>query len=275
MTEQELIKQAFPDPGDLMVTIAYIQGMTKAAEEAGLDKEAFWGALARLGGAAIKGIGSLGSKVISGGSKVWNTAAKPLEKGFGRIGEGLVGKAYGSPKAVPGMLEKILPQSVSKHVAPYAQIAGRGMAKDMATFGLMGGGINAAIAPEGERGKAFLSGLAGGAAGGAAWRGASNLLGKGLRYTMANKNVLGGGKAANKLYELGNKSMLEKGVDMTERVKRLGAKTLNKAVPLAGALAASAFVPTGMADAPTPAAGPGAGQYNPYGQSAGGSNGSW
>jgi hypothetical protein len=275
MTEQELIKQAFPDQSDLLVTIAYMRGMSKAAEEAGLDKEAFWGALARFGGAAIKGLGSLGKGVVSGGSKLFNLAAKPLERGFNWAGKGLVGNAA---KGTEGMISKVLPQSVSSKVLPYA---GQGMGKDMATFGLLGGGINAAMAPEGERGKAFLSGLAGGAAGGAAWRGASNLLGKGLRYTQGKYNVLGGAEGAKKMLNLASSKNPvlfgegAKGITGTERLKRLGAKTLTKAVPFAGAWGASMLVPTGGEDAQIPDAGPGAGQYNPYGQSAGGSNGSW
>lgn len=265
-TAETIIKEAFPDKHDLFVTIAFMQGMTKAAEEAGLDKEAFWGALANLGAKAIPWLGRLGKSVISGGSKVWNAAAKPIEQGFGWAGKGVLSGA-----------EKVLPQAASQRILPYARIAGQGMAKDMASWGLFSGGINAALAPEGERGKAFLTGFIPGAAGGAAWRGASNLLGKGLRYTMGRYNTLGGAPAARNLLNLAskNKSMFEKGINTTERLKRLGAKTVTKALPLTGAIGTSLLIPGGENGAPMPQAGPGAGQYNPYGQAAGASDGSW
>ena len=105
---------------------------------------------------------------------IFATLAKPL----GWLGQKAVGAVAkrGMPRLARGM-----------------ETVGKGMGTDAMMFGTLGGGLSAATAPEGERGKAFARGFLGGAAGGAAWAGGQNIARAGA------KGLLGlGGKGAHK-----------------------------------------------------------------------------
>ena len=235
--------------GDTMVKIAYAKGLVKAAEDAGMDKEAIWGAIARGLGA----LGSFGAKLWGAGKAGYGIASKPIEGAMSAVGRGGL-----------NMAEKVLPKGVGSHVMPYLKIMGGsgataaqeaaavaakktlpGMARTMVGFGAFSGGINALSAEPGHRGEAFAKGFAGGALGGAAWHGASNLLGKGLTHTMSRYNVLGGAKAAKRLEELSAQAWHgpeAAKLTATERLKGLGAQAVTKALPFAGAWYANGAV---------------------------------
>ena len=75
---------------------------------------------------------------------------------------GTIGKSLLSELRVGGTAMKFL------------SVAGRGVGRDMSTFGLLGGGIGALTNPEDRLGGA-ARGFLGGAIGGAAWRGGANI----------------------------------------------------------------------------------------------------
>lgn len=117
---------------DALKEVAYLRGLEKAAEEAGLDKEAFFGTLGRVG----KGIGSL--------------------LGFG--GEaGSIGSKLYSPFRILGGVGR----------SPTSQAFQRSMASQTGGFGMLGGLMGAAGAEEGDRLSGFAKGFGLGAIGGA------------------------------------------------------------------------------------------------------------
>lgn len=236
--------------------LAYEAG--KHAALSGMEKEAWVGlalqGLGRLGGAAYK--------AVTGG----------LSKGLGSIGGKLVGAV--KPHA-PG-------------VAKWMDIAGKGMAKDMTQFGLLSGGLGALANPE-DRWGGFQRGFLGGALGGAAWRGAGNIIRQGQR------NLIGGMKGgqeflrkyvdtpvfkplkteAGKLTNIGRASAKHTKAGkgwFTDpgrfwnranpgAMKRIGAKAAFGALPLAGAVGASMYAPTFEPEEPEMPAMPNYGAY--------------
>jgi len=180
---------------------------------------------------------------------------------FGALGKGILGGAtrLGAPKwALKGM-----------------ETVGKGMGRDAALFGTLGGGLSALTAPEGERGKAFARGFLGGAAGGAAWAGGQNIARAGLGKMLGKTQ--GGISRLGKLEELGKshhwlgfggakgpaweqrlegmswlqrknpftrwKGTMTGGGPWGERFKRFGAKAGVGIPVFAGGMGASMFVP--------------------------------
>jgi hypothetical protein len=177
-----------------------------------MEKEAFWGAIAGAAGKALPWIGKGLSKLWGAtGSKVVGATAKPM----GWLGQKAVGQVG---KVSPG-------------AAKFLGAAGKGAARDAASFGLLSGGLNAATAEPGDRLSAFGRGFAGGALGGAAWRmgGAAARMGLG--------KAIGAQRMGN-LYRAGRHGWFGGGL------KGFGSKAVTAGVPLAGALGASMMMPT-------------------------------
>lgn len=208
---------------------------------------------------------------------------------FSGANKGLTGGLETFGKALVSPIKSVSPKTYS-----WLRTAGKGMSKDMVGFGLLGGGINAAMADPGERMSAFGKGLASGALGGAAWRGASNVLrraqvsgykalhggklypagqGKGL-YGRAQGNVFKPVKSvgdAAKAHTAAGKSWFTSPERWYNRfnegaVKRIGAKAAIGAVPLAGAFAASSYAPTFEGEGSDMGAAPQPQYQNPYQQ---------
>ena len=196
-----------------------------------------------------------------------------LEKEAGII-SGL-GAAYKALRgATTGMLGRAGKGVLSRVKHPGARkwlgMAGQGGARDMWTFGALGGGLGALTNPE-DRAGGFLRGFAGGALGGLGWRAGSNvatgLARKGLKQTGWGRNILrqtGKGKGAQRLFApLTKKQQLIKsqggkvpgmwarrtfgaGRQMTgaQAAKLFGAKAALGALPIAGGLAVSSYMPS-------------------------------
>jgi hypothetical protein len=213
------------------------QALQDLGLESELEKTAILGALASAGARVLPWIGrglwgaakGLGKGLWSAGGKAINAAGaanKALASPFGAAGNRAVQNIGTRLGASPQTIGKI-------------QGLGRGMARDAMGFGLFGGGIEAAMADPGERGKAFLHGFGTGALGGAAWRGAGNLTSAGMRKLMPNamKNMEGLAKAAP-----GDASFL----------KRWGSKAVVGGLPLAAGFGASELVtPHSVASSPS------------------------
>jgi len=192
------------------------------------------------------------------GKNLWSGAFEGISGGLGHLGKSL---------ATPV-------KSVSPKTYSWLRTAGRGMPKDMVSFGLFGGGINAALADPGDRMSAFGKGFAGGALSGVAWRGASNVLrraqvggykalhggklypagqGKGL-YGRAQGDVFKSTKSpavqdATKAHQAAGNSWFTSPERWYNRfnegaAKRIGAKAAVGTLPVAGAIAASSYTPT-------------------------------
>lgn len=123
---------------------------------------------------------------------------------------------------------------------------GKGLPAEMGGFGLLSGGIEAAMAEPGERGKAFARGFGTGALGGLGWGLGSRAISSGMRRTMPASRFEQLEKA--KLWGKADidpktKAILrpaaartpQGGIDWGERAKVLGFKAL----PTAGAFVAS------------------------------------
>lgn len=171
-------------------------GAQQALADLGLEKNAFFL------GAAAKGL--------------WGLASKPLLGVANRIGGWALGgaKAMGASPKTMGFLSNL----------------GRGAARDAASFGLFGGGLNAALADPGQRGEAFLRGAAGGMLGGAAWRMGGNAARMGLQRGLGQK-AWQGLEAAGK-------------PGWFSSPKAFGSKMVTSGLPFAGAMGASSFMPT-------------------------------
>ena len=123
------------------------------AAEQGMDKEAFLGLGIKALGKGLQTTWGLGKGMLSN-----------MGKGLtGSVGDFGVGVAKQFQKAAPRAYE-------------WSRVAGRGVPREALGFGLLGGVLNSAMADPGERMKAFGTGFAGGALGGAAWRGAGNVI---------------------------------------------------------------------------------------------------
>lgn len=112
--------------------------------------------------------GSLGNFARSAwnlGKNLWSGAYQGAQSGLGTLGKSMI-----SPI-----------KDISPGTYKWLRIAGGHVPRDMVGFGLFGGGINALMADPGDRMSAFGKGFAGGALGGAAWRGASNVIGQAQR----------------------------------------------------------------------------------------------
>lgn len=177
---------------------------------------------------------------------IFSLLAKPL----GWAGKGLVGAvAKKAPRLARGM-----------------ETVGKGMGTDAMMFGALGGGVSAATAPEGERGKAFARGFLGGAAGGAAWAGGQNIARAGMKGALgkltgnagkwdalreAGKSHhwlgLGSKKPAEGLTGINPftrwKGTLAGGGSAGERLSRFGKRIGTGAPLLAGGYAASELMP--------------------------------
>jgi len=211
------------------------------------------------------------------GKNLWSSTFKGLTSGLGTLGRTAI-------KPIQG---------VSPGTHKWLTTAGKGVASDMVGFGLLGGGINAALADPGERLKAFGTGAVGGALSGAAWRGTSNVLAAGQKslYRGLHGNKLtpyGPGKG---LYGRAQGTVFKPVESVSRQAKahvkaekswftnperwynrfnqgavgRIGAKAAIGTVPLAGALYASSLTPSFEGDGATMGAAPPA---NPpqYGQ---------
>lgn len=192
-------------------------GVLRALQDMGLtngrDKEAFWGAVA---GAARTGLGALWKH--TGGKLVGATAAP-----MGWAGQGI-------QSAV---------SKVSPGAGQWLGQAGQGAAREMAGFGLLSGGINAATAEPGERGSAFARGFAGGALGGLGWRAGSNITNMGLKQVFGPRNL-------GRLQETAGRgiwSNLRSG-NYGQAGRSAAAGAITKGLPFAGALGASMMMPT-------------------------------
>jgi hypothetical protein len=238
MTPYELGRQA-------ALTNAYQDGVKLAMEEAGLEKEAVLGLLsgiARFGGAALRGIGSVargagalmgGGRAMAGAAEAGSAAMRGGETmaGLMRQGGGFM-KTVGNPamEAVKGgwgnAMKPISSAWNSGNVGQAAwQAAKSPLGKDMLIGGAMNGGIAAATAEPGDRMGAGLKGFGWGAAGGAAFKGVHGLA-TGARATAPMQAALNNGGF----------------------MKRWGLKGLTH--PFALGTAASMALPTGMPEAP-------------------------
>lgn len=159
------------------------------------------------------------------GGKVVGWAAKPFEWA-GQKALGAVGKAF------PGAAGQASP------AANWLGRVGAGAGREMAGFGLLTGGLNAATAEPGERGQAFARGFAGGALGGLGWRAGGNLARMGMERAMPK--AWSGLQAASKpgMWE----SFRQGG--MGQGFRTMGAKALTAGVPFAGAMGLSMAAPT-------------------------------
>jgi len=221
------------------------------AAEQGMDKEAFLGLGIKALGKGLQTTWGLGKGMLSN-----------MGKGLtGSVGDFGVGVAKQFQKAAPRAYE-------------WSRVAGRGVPREALGFGLFGGVLNSAMADPGERMKAFGTGFAGGALGGAAWRGAGNVIrhgqakaykamhggrlfpqgaqgGKGL-YSSAGSRVFKPQSAvadAAKAHTEAGKSWFTNPNRWYNRanegaMKRIGSKAVVGALPLAGAVAASSYTPT-------------------------------
>jgi len=185
-------------------------GMSQAMQDLGMSKEAaIWGAL-----------GSLGSKLWGAtGGKAVGWAAKPFEW-MGQKALGAVGQA--SPGA-----------------ANWLGRVGAGAGREMAGFGLLTGGLNAATAEPGERGQAFARGFAGGALGGLGWRAGGNLTRMGMQRGLGAARM----GAIESAAKPGMWESFRQG-GMGQGFRTMGAKALTAGVPFAGAMGLSMAAPT-------------------------------
>lgn len=207
-------------------------GANAALTELGLSQEkvALLGGLGtrlltRLGGpAAIKATTEAAGKAAPGlWARTGGRVVGGIASSFGRAGNRAVDAAGRWAGASPATIAKI-------------QGLGKGMAREATDFGLLSGGLEAALADPDERGSAFLRGAAGGALGGLAWRGAGNLASAGIKRGLGKR--FGAVEAASKQPWLGK---LEAG---QSRLKGLGAQALIGGVPFAAGLGTSFMTPT-------------------------------
>ena len=185
-----------------MIEEYYDAGGDHAHLDLGVEKRAFVGA-------AVKGLGTLGakaapyvSKVMGQGAKAWQAgrAAAPAAAGaapknmLGRAGQAIgkgwgatggrvwnAGKAFAAPagaaieKGAASGAGKVLGEPGKQLAANVVKGVPGQAAKDAVTFGgfsaALEGGLGAAGAEEGQRGKAFLEGAGHGALSGAAMGG--------------------------------------------------------------------------------------------------------
>jgi hypothetical protein len=191
-------------------------GVMQALEDLGLldgmEKEAFWGNIVR------PALGALWK--YTGGKAVGATAAPMSWAG------------QGVQKAV---------SSVSPTAGSFLGRVGRGAAREAAGFGLLSGGINAAMAEPGERGSAFARGFAGGALGGLGWRAGRNLTHQGLNQFLGSQRM---GQLARAGHAGGGIFPSLRAGQYGQAASALGAKAVTRGLPFAGALGASMAMPT-------------------------------
>jgi hypothetical protein len=210
---------------------AYIAGLEKAAEDAGIEKEALFG------GALGKGLGWLGSKFMSatqGVRGLYGGLESTVAKPFSWLGQ-----------AVNKGLQRAVSPETYGRMQPWMNAAFSGAPKQMAQFGLFSGGINALMAEPGERGSAFMSGFGTGALGGLGWQAGQGLLQKGLGSALGKANWYGKMRQIPGSDPASIQQMVEKGVPIAAGLG-LGTKGLikglrgvRKAAPFAGGWVAS------------------------------------
>lgn len=187
-----------------------MQALTDLGLTDGMEKDAIWGNLIR------PALSTLWK--YTGGKLVGATAAPMAWAGRG----------------VQGAVSKVSPGA-----GEWLGRAGQGAAREMAGFGLLSGGINAAMAEPGERGSAFARGFAGGALGGLGWRAGGNLTRMGLNQAFGARNM-------GRLTETANRgiwSNLRSG-NYGQAGRSAAAGAITKGLPFAGALGASMAMPT-------------------------------
>jgi hypothetical protein len=165
---------------DAHLKYAYALGIEKAAQEAGLSKEAFLAS----GAKALWGLGKgLWGATKAVGKPLWRTGASAIEKPVAGIGR-RIGK-----HVLPHVPEKAL---------PWVRAATSTIPREAGMFGLLGAGLGGAMAPEGERLKGAFKGLAGGVLGGAGWGAAKGLsrraLMQGMRPLVGSKGMTAVGR---------------------------------------------------------------------------------
>lgn len=186
---------------------AYFAGIEKAAAEAGLEKEAILGLLG-------KGLMSLGRLGLKGMGKLTDLTAKP----FAAAGRGIEG---GLQRALPKA--KWLQSGAGGEASALRNVF-KGTARDMASFGLLGGGIGALTSEPGQRGEGFLKGFLPGALGGLGWGAGSNLASAGL-------NRLGVGQLA--------KQTIQPGMSLGQKAKIVGSKAVMPVATMGAGMAGS------------------------------------
>lgn len=181
-------------------------------------KEAF-APLAGLAGLAGRGLWALGKGLFGAGRAASNLLARP----FGAAGNRAIQSIGQRIGASPARIQQI-------------QRLGQGMAREGMGFGLISGGLGAAMADPGQRGEAFLRGFGSGALGGLAWRGAGNLASAGIKRGLGKR--FAGVEAASQ------QPWLEGTMSLGQRAKGWGAKALLGGVPFATGMGASMMMPT-------------------------------
>jgi len=206
----------------------------------------------------------------------------PIYKGLRVLGTKLFSRAGGAVTKAVG--------AHSPEAAKWLARAGKGGAKDMWTFGMLGGGLGALTNPE-DRFGGFARGFASGTLSGLGWRAGSNLASYGMRagaramgpkayraYRNATSRRLfrpltraeqAAKTIGGKVPELWERRLFGKGRAMTsaQAAKLLGAKAAIGAVPIAGGLTVSSIMPTfegGGAPQPQPMQAPAMAPYAPY-----------
>lgn len=185
-------------------------GAAQAITDLGLEKTAF------IGGLLARPVAWLGGKILGGAA---------------RLG------------ASPRTLQTL-------------QTIGKGVPREAAGFGLLGGGIGALTAEEGHRGEGFARGLAGGMLGGVGWGLGKNLASMGLQRGLGQAGYGALQRAAGPVQNVRSLNPFSrKRVDRTlwfggfgqgagQGMRQFGANLALKGVPLAGAFAGSAMMPT-------------------------------
>jgi len=191
-------------------------GAQSAYNALGFEKEAFGGAVVGALGRGVMGAGkALGKGIWGLGSKAYGSVANPLANVIGRTGQ----------SGVNALQKAGLPQGA----ANWMQRAGKGIAKDMAGFGLLEGGIGAAMADPGDRLSGFGRGMLSGGLSGAAMGLGTNVARMGLKAGLGQQrwnNLMNAGK-----WRGGG-------------IKGFGAKMLTSGVPVAAGTAASFMTPS-------------------------------
>lgn len=189
------------------------------------EKRAFLGAVGKAVGGIGKGLWGAAKGV---GNAVSNTVAAPIAA-TGRGVTNFVGKNLGAS-----------PQAIQK----FQGTIGRGVAKDMASFGLLSGGLEAATADPGDRMGAFARGFGTGALGGAAYKGVANAAKATNFKMMGAQNYKAMGSTANRgVFSRPDLAGTSLGNQVAQRGKSLGAKALIGGVPFAAGTAASMASP--------------------------------
>ena len=202
-------------------------------------------AAALLGTVALAQLANTAHKEgIRGALTELGLAIKPTHT---KTAAGFISSIAGAPFAEAGrqalgLLGKIKSPWAAKAV-PKLQELGGGLAGQMGSWGLLGGGLEAALAEPGERGKGFARGFGLGALGGLGWGAGSRLAQRGVGRLMSKTPGAGAArlealekqKAFFNLDKQYGPRGLVHNVPLGERAKILGGKL----VPFAGGVVGS------------------------------------